>query len=78
MSKQIHDARVGLAIKGVDADDISRGDVLCSHSSSNLRVTTDTIRTEFIEFLSQGRCYREPNLLIIRWNANQAGKDKTY
>src|SRR5215813_3839534 len=36
-------ARVGVAVKGVDADDISRGDVLCSNSSSNLRVTTDAI-----------------------------------
>src|SRR5215813_15564997 len=42
-------ARVGLAIKGVDADDISRGDVLCSNSSSNLRVTTDAIPAEFIK-----------------------------
>jgi selenocysteine-specific translation elongation factor len=44
-------ARVGLAIKGVDANDISRGDVLCSHSSSNLRVTTDAdaIPAEFIK-----------------------------
>jgi len=44
-------ARVGLAIKGVNADEISRGDVLCSHSSSNLRVTTDAdaIPAEFIK-----------------------------
>ena len=71
-------ARVGLAIKGVDANDISRGDILCSHTSSNLRVKTDTIPAEFMMSLSQRRSYREPNLLIIRWNANQAGKDKTY
>jgi selenocysteine-specific translation elongation factor len=42
-------ARVGLAIKGVDADEVSRGDVLCSNSSSNLRVTTDPIPAEFIK-----------------------------
>ncbi|HXX95570.1 MAG TPA: EF-Tu/IF-2/RF-3 family GTPase [Candidatus Bathyarchaeia archaeon] len=42
-------ARVGLAIKGVDADDISRGDVLCSNSSSNLRVTRDAIPAVFIK-----------------------------
>ena len=42
-------ARVGLAIKGVNADEISRGDVLCSHSSSNLRVTADAIPAEFIK-----------------------------
>jgi selenocysteine-specific translation elongation factor len=42
-------ARVGLAIKGVDADVISRGDVLCSNSPSNLRVTTDAIPAEFIK-----------------------------
>ena len=39
-------ARVGLAIKGVNADEISRGDVLCSHSSSNLRVTCKRIQTQ--------------------------------
>jgi selenocysteine-specific translation elongation factor len=44
-------ARVGLAIKGVAPDDISRGDVLCSHSSPNLKVTTDAdaIPAEFIK-----------------------------
>ena len=42
-------ARVGLAIKGVDADDISRGDILCSPSSLNLKVTTDAILAEFIK-----------------------------
>jgi selenocysteine-specific translation elongation factor len=44
-------ARVGLAIKGIDADDISRGDVLCSRSSSNLRVTADAdaFPAEFIK-----------------------------
>jgi selenocysteine-specific translation elongation factor len=41
-------ARVGLAIKGVNADEISRGDVLCS-SASNLKVTTDGIHAEFIK-----------------------------
>ena len=30
-------ARVGLAIKGVNADEISREDVLCSRNASNLR-----------------------------------------
>jgi selenocysteine-specific translation elongation factor len=42
-------ARVGLAIKGVAADEISRGDVLCSQSASNLKVTTDAIHAEFIK-----------------------------
>ena len=44
-------ARVGLAIKGVIADEIARGDVLCSHSASNLKVTTDVdaIPAEFIK-----------------------------
>ncbi|MFZ0511014.1 MAG: EF-Tu/IF-2/RF-3 family GTPase [Candidatus Nitrosopolaris sp.] len=42
-------ARVGLAVKGVDADDISRGDVLCSPGSLNLKVTTDAILAEFIK-----------------------------
>lgn len=42
-------ARVGLAIKGVVADEISRGDVLCSQSASNLKVTTDAISAEFIK-----------------------------
>jgi selenocysteine-specific translation elongation factor len=42
-------ARVGLAIKGIDADDISRGDVLCSNSTSNVKVTTDAIPAEFIK-----------------------------
>lgn len=36
-------ARVGLAIKGVNADEISRGDVLCSRNASNLKITTDAI-----------------------------------
>jgi selenocysteine-specific translation elongation factor len=34
-------ARVGLAVKGVDADNISRGDVLCSPGSLKLKVATD-------------------------------------
>jgi selenocysteine-specific translation elongation factor len=34
-------ARVGLDVKGVDADDISRGEVLCSTDSLNLKVATD-------------------------------------
>lgn len=42
-------ARVGLAIKGVNADEISRGDVLCSQGASNLKVTTDAIHAEFIK-----------------------------
>lgn len=42
-------ARVGLAVKGVDADDISRGDVLCSPSSLNLKVATNAIPAEFIK-----------------------------
>jgi selenocysteine-specific translation elongation factor len=42
-------ARVGVAIKGVDSDEISRGDVLCSQSASNLKVTTDAIHAEFIK-----------------------------
>jgi selenocysteine-specific translation elongation factor len=44
-------ARVGLAIKGVAPDDISRGDVLCSDSSPKLKVTTDAdaIHAEFIK-----------------------------
>ena len=41
-------ARVGLAIKGVNADEISRGDVLCSRNASNLKITTDAIHVEFI------------------------------
>ena len=42
-------ARVGLAVKGVDAADISRGDVLCSPSSLNLKVATDAIPAGFIK-----------------------------
>jgi selenocysteine-specific translation elongation factor len=42
-------ARVGLAIKGVDAADISRGDVLCSPGSLNLKVATDAIPAGFIK-----------------------------
>lgn len=41
-------ARVGLAVKGVDAADISRGDVLCSPGSLNLKVATDAIPAGFI------------------------------
>jgi selenocysteine-specific translation elongation factor len=33
-------ARVGLALKGVDADNISRGDLLCSPNSSTVKLTT--------------------------------------
>jgi selenocysteine-specific translation elongation factor len=43
-------ARVGLAVKGVDADDISRGDVLCSYGSLDLKVATDdAIHAGFIK-----------------------------
>ena len=42
-------ARVGLAIKGVDADDISRGDVLCSPGSLGLKVATDPIPAGFVK-----------------------------
>ncbi|HET7147251.1 MAG TPA: EF-Tu/IF-2/RF-3 family GTPase [Candidatus Nitrosopolaris sp.] len=42
-------ARVGLAVKGVDADDISRGDVLCSPGSLNLKVATEAIAAGFIK-----------------------------
>ncbi|MFL6430991.1 MAG: EF-Tu/IF-2/RF-3 family GTPase [Nitrososphaeraceae archaeon] len=42
-------ARVGLAIKGVDADDISRGDVLCSPASLDLKVAIDAIPAGFIK-----------------------------
>jgi len=42
-------ARVGLAVKGVDADDIFRGDVLCSPGSLNLKVATDAIPAGFIK-----------------------------
>ena len=42
-------ARVGLAVKGVDAADISRGDVLCSPGSLNLKVATDAIPAGFIK-----------------------------
>lgn len=48
-------ARVGLAIKGVNADEISRGDVLCSRNASNLKITTDAIHGVYQESLSQGR-----------------------
>lgn len=34
-------ARVGLAVKGVDAADISRGDILCSPYSQNLKLSTE-------------------------------------
>lgn len=40
-------ARVGLAIKGADADEISRGDVLCSLESAHLRVAVNSVRAEF-------------------------------
>jgi selenocysteine-specific translation elongation factor len=42
-------ARVGLAVKGVDADDISRGDVICSSNLSDINVARDSIATGFIK-----------------------------
>jgi selenocysteine-specific translation elongation factor len=43
-------ARIGLAVKGVDADDISRGDVLCSPDSSRIKIATnDAIVAGFIK-----------------------------
>ena len=42
-------ARVGLAVKGVDADDISRGDVLCSSNFSNIKLATDSIAAGFMK-----------------------------
>jgi selenocysteine-specific translation elongation factor len=42
-------ARVGLAIKGIDADEISRGDVLCSPESLHLQTATNSIAAEFIK-----------------------------
>ena len=42
-------ARVGLAVKGVDADDISRGDVLCSPNISNINLATDSTAAGFIK-----------------------------
>ena len=42
-------ARVGLAVKGVDADDISRGDVLCSPDSSSIKMGTTPIIARFIK-----------------------------
>jgi selenocysteine-specific translation elongation factor len=42
-------ARVGLAVKGVDADDISRGDVLCSPDSSSIKMATTPIIARFIK-----------------------------
>jgi selenocysteine-specific translation elongation factor len=42
-------ARVGLAVKGVDADDISRGDVLCSPDSSSIKIVTNPIFPGFIK-----------------------------
>jgi selenocysteine-specific translation elongation factor len=41
-------ARVGLAIKGVDADEISRGDVLCSPESLHLQMYYITTSTELL------------------------------
>ena len=40
VSESISPARVGLALKGVDADNISRGDLLCSPNSSTVKLTT--------------------------------------
>jgi selenocysteine-specific translation elongation factor len=42
-------ARVGLAVKGVDADDISRGDVLCSPNLSCINLAMDPISAGFIK-----------------------------
>ena len=42
-------ARVGLAVKGVDADDISRGDVICSPNLSDINIARDSIVTGFIK-----------------------------
>ena len=42
-------ARVGLAIKGVDAEEISRGDVLCSPESPHLQAASNAIPAEFIK-----------------------------
>jgi len=42
-------ARVGLAVKGVDAEDISRGDIICSPGSLNIKVATDAIPAGFIK-----------------------------
>ncbi len=41
-------ARVGLAVKGVDADDIFRGDVLCSPNISNINLATYSTAAGFI------------------------------
>jgi selenocysteine-specific translation elongation factor len=38
-----------LLSKGVDADEVSRGDVLCSRNASNLKITTDAIHAELIK-----------------------------
>ena len=40
-------ARVGLAVKGVDAGDISRGDMLCSPNISNINLATDSTAAGF-------------------------------
>jgi selenocysteine-specific translation elongation factor len=40
-------ARVGLAVKGVDAEDISRGDVLCPPDSQILKLATEDISAGF-------------------------------
>jgi selenocysteine-specific translation elongation factor len=42
-------ARVGLAVKGVDAADISRGDMLCSPDSSSIKMATNAIVAGFIK-----------------------------
>jgi len=42
-------ARVGLAVKGADAADISRGDVLCSPDSSSIKMATNAIVAGFIK-----------------------------
>jgi selenocysteine-specific translation elongation factor len=42
-------ARVGLAVKGVDADDISRGDVLCSLDSTTIKLATSAVPAGFMK-----------------------------
>lgn len=67
-------ARVGLAIKGVNADEISRGDVLCSRNASNLKITTDAISIKSPYHKGDNG---KPNLLIISRNTDQASKAYT-
>ena len=66
-------ARVGLAVKGVDADDISRGDVLCSPGSLNLKVANRCYSCRiYKESLLQRGFNRQPDIRYICWNTNQA------